>query len=330
MPRIFYHCYDHNRPTGGQKDTYQHVDVLNRFGLEAYAVHAEPGFRLTWFENTTPVIDANTFRTMHDVDRDYVVLPEDLGEQILSYPGRKIIFNKNVYLGCRALRDGRVDPYSAADVVGIFAVSEHNARLLRLAYPEKVTSVVHYDIRADRFPRRPLREKAPQIACLPKAPGQISVVYQTLRARAASGHNRLSSFTWVLAENMSEQHFSVLLQESLILVFLSVEEGLPRVPLEAICAGCFVASYRSGPLRECLPADCGVEYGDVQGLIEFIEGIAARFPDGLAEDGVFEARRERVVAAFSAERQAADVALAWEGILRPRRVDTPSLPARAG
>lgn len=28
--RIFYFCYSHDRPTGGQKQAYHHVDILNR------------------------------------------------------------------------------------------------------------------------------------------------------------------------------------------------------------------------------------------------------------------------------------------------------------
>ena len=59
--RVFYHCYDDPKPTGGQKHTYQHVDVLNRCGFDAYIVHHTPGFRLTWFDNDTRVIDYAQF-----------------------------------------------------------------------------------------------------------------------------------------------------------------------------------------------------------------------------------------------------------------------------
>lgn len=327
--RLFYHCYDHNRPSGGQKDTYQHVDVLNRLGYEAYAVHTAPGFRLNWFENTTAVIDAATFRSMHDASLDYVVLPEDLGAAILDYPGKKVVFNKNVYLGCRALHPSGVDPYQTPDVVGIMSVSEHNARLLRLAYPGKPISVVRYDVRAERFPFRPLSAKKPQIACLPKAAGQVGVLYHTLRARALSRHNRLSSFKWVVLDGMDERQISKTLEESLVLVFLSIEEGLPRVPLEAMCAGCLVAAYSAGALRECLPRGCGFEYGDIPRLVEYIEEIGARYPDDLPKGDTLVAQRENVASIYSAANQARDVEAAWDGFLsgQPRHTSFGATPS---
>src|SRR6266542_5500719 len=101
--RIFYFAYDHNRPSGGQKDTYQHVDILNRAGYEAYALHRTKGFRLGWFENSTAIVSDEWFWRRRDEERDIVVLPEDLGPAICSYPGHKVIFNKNLYHGFRAL-----------------------------------------------------------------------------------------------------------------------------------------------------------------------------------------------------------------------------------
>jgi hypothetical protein len=86
--RVFYYCYDHDRPTGGQKDTYQHVDTLNKKGIEAYALHFKNEFRLTWFENKTRVIYQSDFKAIYNVARDYIVLPEDLGGRILQFPGK--------------------------------------------------------------------------------------------------------------------------------------------------------------------------------------------------------------------------------------------------
>src|SRR3954471_22628081 len=91
--RIYYFCYDHNRPTGGQKHTYEHVDILQAAGMEAFAVHREPGLRLTWFENDTPVKPLPEVIADFQSVRDYWVLPEDLGPRITAFPGRKVIFN---------------------------------------------------------------------------------------------------------------------------------------------------------------------------------------------------------------------------------------------
>jgi len=48
--RVFYFCYDHQRSTGGQKQMYRHVDILNSNGYQAFAVHTRKGFHLEWFK----------------------------------------------------------------------------------------------------------------------------------------------------------------------------------------------------------------------------------------------------------------------------------------
>src|SRR5579872_4204043 len=54
-PRIYYLCPDIDRPCGGTKQLYRHVDILNKRGYSAFILHGQQGFRLTWFQNNTPV-----------------------------------------------------------------------------------------------------------------------------------------------------------------------------------------------------------------------------------------------------------------------------------
>src|SRR6185369_4415466 len=95
--KIFYHCFDTDARGGGQKHTYQHVDILCAHGFDAYVVHEAPGYRLDWFRNETRVISRQEYEALFDPARDYVVLAETVGSDVTSYPGRKIIFNKNLY-----------------------------------------------------------------------------------------------------------------------------------------------------------------------------------------------------------------------------------------
>src|ERR1700730_4869025 len=99
LPKIFYLMYDIDAPSGGEKHSYQHVDLLNANGFEAYALHKLPRYRHTWFENETRVIDMEAFWNIYDREKDYIVVPEPLGRQILTYPGKLVIFNKNLYTG---------------------------------------------------------------------------------------------------------------------------------------------------------------------------------------------------------------------------------------
>jgi len=51
--QIFYFCNDHQRPSGGHKLMYRHVDILNDYGLNAHIVHGKRGFVLSWLMHST-------------------------------------------------------------------------------------------------------------------------------------------------------------------------------------------------------------------------------------------------------------------------------------
>lgn len=314
-PKIFYHAYDHQRPTGGQKDTYQHVDVLNRNGREAYIVHMAPGFRLSWFENSTRVIDWATFRSMYNRDRDFMVVPEDLGAAIGHCEGRKVVFNKNIYHGFNAVYGQCADPNLSKDVIAIFAVSEHNRRHLRFAYPDKEIMLVHYDIRSDLFRYRPLRKKQPIVACLPKEPVQVRALMQMLELRASRGVSHGRHFQWLLLADLTERKIAEVLGNAVILVFLSTNEGLPRMPLEAMACGCLVVAYDSPPLTEYLPIEYRFPPGDLVRMAEFVEHVEEAYPDKLSGfDGLTGAARltsER----YSSRIQERSVLDCWQRIV---------------
>ena len=316
--KIFYHCYDSNVRSGGQKHTYQHVDLLNAHGFDAYALHIDHSSRLTWFRNDTRVISTEEFERICDPARDFVVLPEGLGgSNILAYPCRKVIFNKNAFYGFTSFWDDRapIDPYLHADVVAAFAVSEHNALHLRYAYPRLHVFRVYSGIDAARFSYRPLERKTRQIASIGKAPKQLATLFHMLRARTAIGVNQLADFSWVLLAELDEEAVAQVLQDSLMFVFLSIEEGLPRVLLEALACGCLPVAYADGPVAECLPAGCGVAYGDVVGAASVVEEIAATWPHDLTKWRPISESAREIAERYSLERQAASVVDAWRHIL---------------
>lgn len=316
MSRIFYHCYDSQHPTGGQKDTYQHVDVLNASGFDAYAVHTLPGFRLSWFSNNTKTIDEAKFKAIYRPDIDFVVLPETLGSDIAAYEGRKVIFNKNIYHGFQAQARGQCcHLYSSPEVVAMFAVSEHNRRHLQFAYPGKEILVVPYDIRADRFCYTPLRQKKAQIAFLPKQPTELVALTEILRSRAAAGVVALNNLKSVILRDLTEDQVVKVLSESLLLVFLSTTEGLPRVPLEAMASGTLVVAYGDPPLNEYLPPEYQFQHGELFRAAEFIEDVIVSYPSNLQRFDDVTKRARSIAEQYSFERQRRVVCTYWERLL---------------
>src|SRR5690348_1693819 len=134
---IYVLCPDHNAPSGGVKQLYRHVDVLNRHGFSATILHKQAGFRCTWFANTTRVETYS--RVIRSVMRDphsYLVFPEIYGPAIAEYaPGvKKVIFNQSGYytfvgysLDPRDLQSPYLDP----DIVAALVVSDSTREYLQ-------------------------------------------------------------------------------------------------------------------------------------------------------------------------------------------------------
>lgn len=315
--KIFYYCYDHNRPGGGQKHTYEHVDILNDHGFEAYIVHGRTGFRLTWFNNDTPVLDYRQFASVFNSSSDFVVLPEDLGIKINRFPGKKVIFNKNIFYGFGALgfQSPGINPYLQKDVVAAFAVSDHNAAQLRFAFPELTVLPVHPAVRSEVFQFADLFYKRRQIAYVAKNSNSLAAAYQMFSARAASGHNAGQGWNWILISNKTEAEVAEVLRESFLTVFTSAEEGLGRIPLEAMACGCLVAAFDVGPLRETLPSRYLAPYGDICSLVRWIEEAVACYPVRLSLLQPLVQRGRDMAARYLPRLQQRSVCAAWNKIM---------------
>jgi Glycosyl transferases group 1 len=331
-PRIFYFCFCSNSPSGGNKHAYRHVDILNSAGLNAAIFHPEAGFgRLTWFENDTVVCGPDEFRRTVVPQRDFMVVPEDLGGRIRAWPGRKIIFNKNIYHGALALGrlEGAADPYVDPWTQAAFAVSDDNARYLRSAYPALPVHRLYPGIDGQLFRPRPLAGKSKTIVTNTKAAPEVLTLYHLLRARAAQGENQLAGWRWVYLEGCPERQVAEHLAEASIFVFLSTEEGFGRMPVEALSAGCVVVGYDVGPMRESLPEASRFRVGDFLGMAALIEKVAADHPGGMLRWEALVAEGRAAAARYSRDQQRANVLAAWRCVLDDVAARPRPAPARA-
>jgi glycosyltransferase involved in cell wall biosynthesis len=323
MFKIFYWMHEATRASGGDKHSYEHVDILNAAGFEAYAVHLV-GERHRWFDNGTRVIGGAQFWEMFDRQRDYMTVPETLGPFIAALPGRKVIFNKNLYFGFRTfpLQDSiAARIYTGDDVVAILTVSDHNYRHLRFAFPNALVKRVYAGIDPQRYGYRRMDQKKKQVAIVHKNPEEMGVLFQLLRARADAGINRLHDYQVRFLQGLSAADAAGVMQDAPLLVSLSINEGLPRTILEAMACGCIIAACGAGPLKEILPPPYGFEPGDLVGMAAHIESVLADFPDRLDRWAPTIEIGRQTAAAFSPARQRDVVVDVWREILATTAVD---------
>jgi glycosyltransferase involved in cell wall biosynthesis len=175
--------------------------------------------------------------------------------------------------------------------------------------------LVRLNIRPERFPFRQLREKQLEIAYALKAPMEGATLRQLLRGRRASGLKSTADAIWTPVRGFSEEQVSVVLQRSLLFVFLSVHEGLGRLPVEAMASGCIVCGFDRGPMSEYLPAPYRFADGDILAMAKRIEDIVDAFPTGLSAFESVTAEARLVAETYNAEAQERTVLNAWERIV---------------
>lgn len=317
-PKIFYFCYDHQHPTGGQKRTYRHVDILNqRCGLEAYVLHMRDQFRLTWFPNATRVVGLRQAMTLYNPQDDYVVLPEDLGRKIAWFPGKKIIFNKGIYRGFHELGLCRPEqsPYLDQQVLCAFAISEHNRSYLQFAYPHLPVFKVETGIDSRIFSYRPLAEKTPAIACCPKGLGELLTIHHAITARGATGLNRAGTYRWVVLNEKSESEVAGNLADAMVFIFLGFEEGFARMPLEAMMCGCLTVGHQVGALKELPPFACDVPLGDPMAAVVRIERLLTELPERAAHWQAHADANRATSLTYSSSREETSVREAWDQVM---------------
>lgn len=279
---IYYLCPDSNRPAGGIKVVYEHVDILNENGFSAFVLHGQKGFRCNWFHNETRVSDVKKCRLR---EQDFLAIPELYGKyyaegisrskkakvfwESFNTPAKKIIFNQGCYLtfGGHALwnHDNGV-LYRDPSVLATMVVSKDSAEYLRYAFPGHRIYRVHNAIDPYRFSLE--LNKSKQICFMPESnPRDLLQIAKILEQRRNN-----SSFHLVPIENRTEQEVADIFKKSLIYLNLRYHEGWGLPAAEAMCCGCIVIGYHGMGGKEsfdpefCYPVETG-------NIIEFVKAI---------------------------------------------------------
>ena len=310
-------CPDHNTPSGGVKQLYRHVDVLNRHGFSAAILHKKAGFRCTWFANHTRVETYS--RAIKAVMRDphsYLVFPEIYGPEIAEYaPGvKKVIFNQSGYYTFAGYsldpRDLQT-PYLDRDLVATLVVSDDTRDYLRYVFPQLNITRLRNGIDSALF--YPAGQKQPQIAFMTgKNDDDIAQVINILKFRGALAHYKL-----VPIANRTEAQVAAILRESAIFLHFSTQEGFALPPAEAMGCGCIVIGYDGFGGREFMhpPLAYPVPARDVLAFARTVEQVLARYaaePTSLAEQASQAAAF--IHSTYAPAHEEADIIAFWSGM----------------
>jgi glycosyltransferase involved in cell wall biosynthesis len=278
---VYYLVPDVATPHGGVRVAYRHVDLLNALGQPAAVLHDTPGFRATWFPNSTRVLDTRTLRFGAD---DLLVVPEVYGPSMHSIDpeARVLVFNQGAYITFDALdpdrtRDG--SPYrEIGRLEGIMTVSRDSADLLSLSFPDVPIDIARPVVDGSIF--HPGRQPGGRAFgyVLTRRQHERNQVLHLLRARG---------LTWepVPLTGMSETQMAETLRRTAVFLSLSDRDGFGLPPAEAMASGCYVVGYPGGGGEEFFDPDYCAPARSTAELVRALERAMTTSPAELAAAG---------------------------------------------
>jgi Glycosyl transferases group 1 len=310
---IFYICPWAEKPTGGIKQIFRHVEALNAAGFDAYVLALEPTMpswfsssasiarviasrlssfsmslsrkknRTAWISATTaPVVEMRRFpdpgirRELNSTD--ILVLPEYVGKALrpCGFGSRLVVFNQNAHYTFNGFShaDESTDFIYRGHLLAALAVSTHTSDYLKYAFPGLRVLLTPNGVDGAIFHLGSASKKK-QIAFMPrKLPNSIVQVLQILRGRGV-----LKGWDLCPIDGMPEADVARLLRESAIFLSTCHDEGFGLPPLEAGASGCIVVGYTGYAAQEFMnPEYCyPIAQGDVLGFSKTLEALVLEF-----------------------------------------------------
>jgi glycosyltransferase involved in cell wall biosynthesis len=272
MSRILYVSHDAEQPRGGVDVLYDHVAALREKGLDAFIVHATPGYRYRFAQRDVPVLDASV--KLNVLKSDVLVVPEDYSALIArcrELSCRKVLFCQNHFYIFRGIAPG--ETWSDFGFSAYLCASDPIRAALQSWFGVSAT-VVRPRVDALYFSDRTRLAGPPvKVACMPrKGAANLRLVQGLL---AASGVAAKTGLTWLEIDRLRRPEVAARLQEAHIYVSCSAHEGLGLPPLEAMAAGCLVVGFTGGGGLDYASAENGiwVENGNPWALAEALAKV---------------------------------------------------------
>jgi glycosyltransferase involved in cell wall biosynthesis len=320
MSRILYVSHDVDQPRGGVDVLYEHVAALRENGLDAFIVHATPGYRYRFAQRDVPVLDGSS--RLDVLKSDFVVIPEDSAGLIgmcRELSCRKVLFCQNHFYIFRGIAPG--ETWSDFGFSAYLCASDPIRQALQNWFGVSA-SVVRPPIDALYFSDESRLVGPPvKVACMPRKGTEDLRLVQGLLA--ADGVAAKTGLTWLEIDRLPRPEVAARLQEAHIYVSSSAQEGLGLPPLEAMAAGCLIVGFTGGGGLDYASPENGtwVENGNPWALAEALAKVltAVCDPDARASLDAKRAAGRSTVRRYGHAQFERDLMAFWTGQLALQR-----------
>ena len=278
MSRILYFCPDFPQPSGGIKTLYRHVQCLAAMGFDAWIVHQQRPFRVTWHGYEAPVLWLSERPKLSP--QDVLVIPEvmrQIMQQTANFAGERIVIALSWSPTYWNLPLGQT--WRQFGITRVITKSPLIQQYLRWSMEIDATLISEYvDRERYRFPEEP---KHPKICYLTRKDRSAAWLHGVLCAKGRP----FDSFEWTPLRGLSEDEYARNLREATVYVTTNLQEGMNTSVLEAMACGCLVVGYsgiggsvymqNDGPLQNCVL----VENGNLPLLGQQMESVLRQLDD---------------------------------------------------
>jgi hypothetical protein len=313
---IYYFSPDCKNPTGGMKQTYQHVESLCAEGIDAKVLHTSKGFTVPWFQREAPVAylgetwggtrgkllsklrrreyysalprhlklgtplwqKDKVWKKREFTKDDILVLPEYFGKDLLGVATgiKKVIFNQNTHYSFRGHSLQKDGEQS------IYQDPDVLGALVVAEHNKDYLEYVFPDLTVhhvkDGIDTDLFKYSGKKKKQIAFMPRKLSdEVLQVINI--LKFRNTLKDWDLVLIDGMTELEVSEAMEDAAIFLSFATQEGLGLPSIEAGLRGCLVVGY---------PGYAGDEFflpeytypivqGDILNYVKTIERVMTRF-----------------------------------------------------
>lgn len=348
--RLLFLCPDANTPSGGIKQIYRQVDILNEIGYSAFVVHRQISKKVIWFENKTAIgynekifsgifnkeikgisnlmliinkkikgiLNKNQSKRIQVLPNDIIVIPEIWISYFKSnfMVNKVVIFNQNCYytFGYVNIKNAELfDPFIDKRLLGQIVVSEDSRKYLSTIYdPSRIFRVIN-GIDESLFNYKLSNERI--ISFMPrKLSGDSEQIIGILQAK-----KKINGWSFIAIENMTEQEVALIMQKSAIFLSFSYQEGFGLPAAEAMACGCVVVGYSGRGGNEYFEDEFvfKVNEGDIIDFVTKVESAVNLFEsDHNYFDDMGRKASEFILSKYSIKNEASSISNAWDQIMK--------------
>ena len=266
---IYYYLPDIETISGGIKQIYRHINILNSSGYDAKIFYENLNVNNQWFNNNCP--KENDIESIKE--SDYIVFPEiscGNSTKFLKYTKNIIIFNQNCYYTFTGLNnyDMKYIPllYDLKFVKSCIVVSDDSYNYLKTCFPNKMIYRVFNGIN-DKIFYPEIKKNI--ISCMPrKNKEHLNQIINIL-----SRQKIMKDWEIILIDKMTETQVSQIMNSSKIFLSTGCPEGCPLPPLEAIFSGNVVIGYNGVGGKEYFDKQATVISVEYNNIVDFVNKI---------------------------------------------------------